>query len=92
MFSAILVKEKDYPEFVSESHRNFQLVIKIIEINQSFGVLRNGSADFLALSAWGSIHGFVMLLLEGQIPRAILNKESLRGLLEFQLKQIMLDR
>ena len=89
MFSGVLEKEKDYPEFVAEAHRNFQLVKTIIEANQAAGVLRSGPSDLAALSAWGSIHGFIMLLLEGQISRTILNRASLRKLVEFQLGQIM---
>ncbi|MCE9646752.1 MAG: TetR/AcrR family transcriptional regulator [Chloroflexi bacterium] len=91
MFSAVLEKEKEYPEFVSESQRNFQLVRRIIEANQAAGVLRSGPSDLIALSAWGIVHGFVMLWLEGQISHAVLEKSSLRELVEFQLRQIMLD-
>ncbi|MBE0672989.1 MAG: TetR/AcrR family transcriptional regulator [Anaerolineales bacterium] len=90
MFSGVLEKEKEYPEFVAESQRNFQLVKSIVESNQAAGILRSGSSDLMALSAWGIIHGFAMLLLEGQIPHAILELKSLRKLVEFQLKQIML--
>ena len=89
MFSGVLEKEKDYPEFVAEAHRNFQLVKTIIEANQAAGVLRSGPSDLAALSAWGIVHGFIMLLLEGQISRTILNRASLRELVEFQLGQIM---
>lgn len=89
MFSDVLEKEKEYPEFVAESQRNFQLVIDIVKLNQASGQLRSGPSDLVALSAWGIVHGFVMLLLEGQIPHAILEKRSLRDLLEFQLSQIM---
>ena len=89
MFSGVLEKERDYPDFVAETHRNFQLVKKIIEANQAAGVLRSGPLDLAALSAWGSIHGFIMLLLEGQISHTILERASLRELVEFQLGQIM---
>ena len=89
MFSGVLEKEKEYPEFVMESQRNFQLVKMIIEANQVSGILRSGPSDLMALSAWGIVHGFVMLLLEGQIPHAILEQKNLRELVEFQLKQIM---
>lgn len=90
MFSDVLEKEKEYPEFVAESQRNFQLVKKIVEANQASGVLRGGESDLASLSAWGIVHGFVMLLLEGQISHTILEKKSLRELLEFQLAQIMI--
>jgi AcrR family transcriptional regulator len=90
MFSGILEKEREYPEFVAEAQRNFQLVKVIVEANQAAGVLRNGPSDLVALSAWGIIHGFVMLLLEGQISHTVLEQMSLRELVEFQLEQIML--
>ncbi|MBK8824755.1 MAG: TetR/AcrR family transcriptional regulator [Anaerolineales bacterium] len=89
MFSGVLEKEKEYPEFVAESQRSFQLVKMIVEANQTSGKLRGGSSDLAALSVWGIIHGFVLLLLEGQIPHAILEQKSLRELVEFQLEQIM---
>jgi AcrR family transcriptional regulator len=89
MFSGVLEKEKEYPEFVAESQRNFQLVKMIVEANQATGVLRSGPSDLAALSAWGIVHGFIMLLLEGQISHTILERASLRELLEFQLGQIM---
>lgn len=90
MFSAVLEKEKEYPEFVVESQKNFQLVKMIVEANQASGGLRSGPTELVALSAWGIVHGFVMLLLEGQIPHAVLEQVSLRKLLEFQLSGIML--
>jgi AcrR family transcriptional regulator len=90
MFSGILEKEKEYPEFVAESQRNFQLVKMIVEANQSAGMLRSGPSDLVAMSAWGIIHGFIMLLLEGQISHTVLEQMSLRELVEFQLEQIML--
>jgi AcrR family transcriptional regulator len=90
MFSGILEKEREYPEFVVEAQRNFQLVKMIVEANQAAGVLRSGPSDLVALSAWGIIHGFVMLLLEGQISHTVLEQMRLRELVEFQLEQIML--
>ena len=92
MFSGVLEKEKDYPEFVTEAQRNFQLLKMIIEANQASGVLRSGPSDLAALSAWGIIHGFIMLLLEGQISHTVLEQMSLRGLVEFQLEQIMVEK
>lgn len=89
MFSGVLEKEKEYPEFVAEAQRNFQLVKMIVEANQAAGVLRSGPSDLIALSAWGIIHGFIMLLLEGQISHTVLGQMSLRELVEFQLGQIM---
>jgi AcrR family transcriptional regulator len=89
MFSGVLEKEKDYPDFVAESQRNFQLVKTVVEANQAAGALRSGPSDLVALSAWSMIHGFIMLLLEGQISHTVLEQKDLRGLMEFQLGQIM---
>ena len=91
MFSGILEKEREYPEFVAEAQKNFQLVKMIVETNQASGVLRSGPSDLVALSAWGIVHGFIMLLLEGQISHTVLEQKSLRELVEFQLRQIMID-
>ena len=88
MFSGVLEKEKDYPEFVAESQRTFQLVKMIVEANQASGRLRSGDPALVALSAWGIIHGFIMLMLEGQISHTVLETMSLRELVEFQLAQI----
>jgi AcrR family transcriptional regulator len=88
MFSGILEKEKEYPEFVEASQKSFQQVVRIIEANQTAGRLGSGPSDLAALSAWGMIHGFIMLLLEGQISHTVLEQMSLRELVEFQLDQI----
>lgn len=89
MFSGILEKEKNYPEFVVESQRNFQQVKMIVEANQAAGTLRGGDTDLIALSAWGIVHGFIVLYLEGQISHTILERMKPRELLEFQLRQVM---
>jgi AcrR family transcriptional regulator len=88
MFSGVLEKEKEYPDFVAESQRNFQLVKTVVEANQAAGVLQSGPSELVALSAWSMIHGFIMLLLEGQISHTILGQKSPRELVEFQMGQI----
>jgi AcrR family transcriptional regulator len=92
MFSGVLEQEKEYPEFVTESQSNFQQVVELVELNQAAGVLQDGPADLVALSAWGIVHGFITLLLEGQISHTILGRMSPRELLVFQLKQIMIGK
>jgi AcrR family transcriptional regulator len=89
MFSGVLEKERDYPEFVTQSQNNFRQVVELVELNQAAGVLKAGPSDLAALSAWGIVHGLIMLLLEGQISHTILERKSPRKLLEFQLGQIM---
>jgi AcrR family transcriptional regulator len=81
MFSSVLEKEKEYPDFVEISQKNFRQVIEIVEICQKAGVLKEGASDLLALSLWGTVHGFTSLLLEGQISHTVLEKASLKEIL-----------
>jgi AcrR family transcriptional regulator len=87
MFSSVLEKEKEYPDFVEISQRNFQQLVDIVEICQQAGILKAGELDFLALSVWGTVHGFVSLLLEGQISHTVLEKSSLKEIVIFIIKK-----
>jgi hypothetical protein len=88
MFSSVLEKEKDYPDFVLFSQKNFAQVVEVIEICQAAGVLRPGAPSLTAVSVWGAVHGLVMLILEGQISHTLLDQYSLRALLLYTLNQI----
>jgi AcrR family transcriptional regulator len=90
MFSGILEKEQDYPEFVDISHQNFLELVRLVRDCQAAGLLRRGPAERLALSLWSLVHGFVSLLLEGQIPGAILDQMDVRSLLCRTLDEITL--
>jgi AcrR family transcriptional regulator len=81
MFSGVLEKEKEYPDFVEISQQNFSQLVKIVEICQQAGVLKSGSSDVVAVSVWSTVHGFTSLLLEGQISKTVLDKSSLKDLL-----------
>ncbi len=79
--SSVLEREKDYPAFVEMSHKGFGMVVRIVETCQAAGVLRPGPADVEAISVWSTVHGFVSLLLEGQIYHSILERYTVRELL-----------
>ena len=81
MFSSVLDKEKDYPDFVEASQENFAQLVSIVELCQQGGVLKSGSADVVAVSTWSTVHGFAALLIEGQISHAVLERTSLKELL-----------
>ena len=87
MFSSVLEKEKDYPDFVEISQKNFRQLVEIVEICQQAGVVENGASDLLSLSLWGTVHGFVSLLLEGQISHTILEKALLKDILIFIIQR-----
>ena len=87
MFSTVLEKEKDYPDFVEISQKNFRQLVEIVEICQQAEVLKKDASDLLALSLWGTVHGFVSLLLEGQISHTVLEKASLKDILIFIIQR-----
>ncbi|HNB50313.1 MAG TPA: TetR/AcrR family transcriptional regulator [Anaerolineales bacterium] len=87
MFSSILEKEKEYPEFVDMSQKTFQQVVEVIEKCQEAGILRKETVELMAVTIWGAVHGMVMLLLEGQISRRVQAQFSLREMVQFLLAQ-----
>lgn len=88
--SSVLEREKDYPAFVEMSRKSFGLVTRIVEACQTAGILRPGPADVTAISVWSNVHGFVSLLLEGQLFHSVLERYTVRELLIFSLSQITL--
>jgi AcrR family transcriptional regulator len=89
MFSGILEKEKDYPAFVDISQKTFQRVVDVVRACQSAGVLGAGSAEMLAVSVWGQVHGIVSLALEGQISHTILKRHSTQEIVTSAIEQMI---
>lgn len=81
MFSGILEKEQDYPEFIEISQACFLQLVELVGYCQHENVLQPGDNDIMAVSLWSLVHGFVSLLLEKQISHTILEKTALRQLL-----------
>ena len=88
--SGMIEKEQDYPAFVETARQTFSLVVDIVAQCQQAGILRNGPADLVAVSAWSLIHGFVTLLLENQVSHTVLDRYSVREMFIFTLNQITL--
>ncbi len=88
MFSGIIEQEKDYPEFREMALKNFGLLVTLVKECQQAGLLSGGPADMVAISLWSLVHGFVLLLLEGQISHTLLDRMSVRELLIFLLNGI----
>ena len=82
MFSSVIEKEKDYPEFVTASQENFQQLVSVVETCQQAGLLNDGPSDLMAISVWSSVHGMIMLILEGQVSRTVLNKHDIDDILK----------
>jgi len=89
MFSGILEHEKIFPDFVSISKANFQLLVDLVQRCQSAGVLSDQPKEILAVSVWSLVHGFVSLLMERQISHTILDQYPLKELLRKTLEPVM---
>jgi len=79
--SGVLEREKDYPAFVEMTNKSFGQIIQIVENCQAAGLLRPGPSDVEAINVWSMAHGFVSLLLEGQIYHTILERFTVRDLM-----------
>lgn len=89
IFSSIIEREHDYPEFIEISHRNYELVVDVVKNNQRAGYLQQGDADLIAISIWSAVHGFIGLYLENQIPSAVLEQFKIKELLDGVLGQVI---
>lgn len=90
MFSGVLEKEKDYPDFVEVSRKTFDRVVDIVKACQAANVLGSGPAEVMAVSIWGQVHGIVCLMLEGQISHTVLDKFGVHDMVLFALDQILI--
>jgi AcrR family transcriptional regulator len=88
MFSGILEQEKDYPEFREMALKSFELLVSLVKSCQEAALLDPGPTDMLAVRLWSVVHGFVLLLLEGQISHTLLDRMSIRDLLVFMLNEV----
>jgi len=88
MFSGIIEQEKGYPEFREMAQKNFGLLVTLVKDCQETGLLAQGPADMVAVSLWSLVHGFILLLLEGQISHTLLDRMSVRTLLILLLNGI----
>ena len=89
MFSGVLEKEKDYPSFVEISSKTFKLVVGVVQACQNAHILPKGTADLMAVTVWGQIHGIVSLALEGQISHSVLERIKIEDIASFAIDQMI---
>jgi AcrR family transcriptional regulator len=86
--SGVVEMEKQYPAFVEISHQSFDMVVALVEACQRGGVLSQGPSDVAAVSVWSLIHGLASLVIEDQVPSAVLDRVSVADLLHASLSRI----
>ncbi len=89
MFSGVLEKEKDYPDFVQISEQTFERVTEIVRACQAAGILRAAPPEVMAVAVWGQVHGIISLVLEKQISHVVLERFELRAMILFALDQML---
>ncbi|HVM72455.1 MAG TPA: TetR/AcrR family transcriptional regulator [Anaerolineales bacterium] len=89
-FSSVIEKEREFPEFLEMTGKNFRLLTGLVEAGQAAGILKPGAADAMAVSVWSLVHGFAVLLIEGQFSHTLLDRMTVRKLFIFTLNQITL--
>jgi len=89
--SGIVEKDKEqYPDYVRASKESFALVQEIVRACQERGILKKGPTEEVAVAVWSLIHGFVYLLIDGQLSHSLLENRNLKELLLLLIEQITL--
>ena len=86
--SGVVEKEREYPAFVELTRNSFGLLVEVTEACQQAGILKPGPSDQMAISVWSLVHGFTLLILEGQVSSSLMDRLTLREMLIFVLSQI----
>ena len=89
-FSGVVEKENSYPALVDAAQGGYNLFTRVVSICQAEGILRPGSPELMAIGLWGSIHGLVTLVLEGQVSHTILERYTWQQMLIFVLGGVTL--
>lgn len=88
-FSGVVEAEQDYPEYIEQSKLCFALVVAIVEDCEKSGVFAGSDTQFVSVSIWSGIHGFVQLLLANQLPGALTTQYTIHDLFNFHLQQVL---
>ncbi len=86
--SGVVEKEQEYPAFVELTRKAFGLLVEVTEACQQAGILKPGPSDQMAICVWSLVHGFTLLILEGQVSSSLMDRLTLREMLIFALNQI----
>ncbi|MDP3180054.1 MAG: TetR/AcrR family transcriptional regulator [Spirochaetaceae bacterium] len=80
-YSSMVTKERDYPDLVDMIGQNAEILRSLMERCQAAGILIAGDPELVAVGVWGLVHGFISLVLEGQISHNVTNRYATREML-----------
>lgn len=87
-FSGVVEHERDYPALVEMTQKNFSLITDIVLRCKEVGIFGPEPEDLLAQSLWGSVHGMISLIQQGQVSSTVLNRCTPTELIFFTLNQM----
>jgi hypothetical protein len=61
----------------------FAVLLQVIQQGQAQGLMIQGDARLIADTAWAIVHGFVMLMIDGQLSTAEAEERTAVGLQTF---------
>ena len=91
MFGTSIAQRDSYPELTTAGNGAFELLSALIAQGQQAGIFVAGNAELMANACWSSLHGFVLLSIDGLFARRELPaspEEMLQYQVEFTLRGI----
>ena len=88
-FSSSVESEREYPDLVEITAKTFNELRQLIIRCQQAGLVDEGEPDLVALTVWGLVHGFVILIQEGMVSHTVTDRHSKREMLLFSLNRIL---
>ena len=88
-FSSSVKVKVEYPDLVEITAKTFNELRQLIIRCQQAGLVDEGEPDLVALTVWGLVHGFVILIQEGMVSHTVTDRHSKREMLLFSLNRIL---
>lgn len=83
MFGATQHNFGQFASLQAASKSAFGVLLQAIQIGQEQGLIAKGNTRLIADTAWAIVHGFVMLMIDGQLPTAQAEARTTLGLQTF---------
>jgi AcrR family transcriptional regulator len=90
-FSGAIQDEHSHSEFMEYSQRNMQILRTTVERCRNAKLFTNNDVDpeLQAVSVWGMLHGLVLLIVQGQVPGALMKKTQPKDMVIATLQQVV---
>lgn len=83
MFGATQHKFEQFASLREAAKAAFEVLLQVIQVGQNQGFMIKGDTRLIADTAWAIVHGFVMLMIDGQLSTAQAEERTALGLQTF---------